>query len=53
VETVDANRIYNELVNKKVITRNRNNQVKNCIRITIGTPEENQKVINELSKIER
>lgn len=51
VETIDANRIYNELVDQKVITRNRNSLVKNCIRITVGTAEENKKLINELSKI--
>lgn len=53
VETADANRIYNELVDQKVITRNRNALVKNCIRITVGTAEENKKLINELSKIIR
>lgn len=53
VETIDANRIYNELVDQKVITRNRNTLVKNCIRITVGTAEENKKLINELSKIIR
>lgn len=51
VETVDASRIYNELVDQKVITRNRNTLVKNCIRITVGTAEENKRLINELSKI--
>lgn len=51
IETADANRIYNELVDQKVITRNRNSLVKNCIRITVGTAEENKKLINELSKI--
>lgn len=53
VETSDANWVYNELVNQKVITRNRNSLVKNCIRITVGTPEENQKLINALSKLEK
>ena len=53
VKTIDANRIYNELVDKKVITRNRNTIVKNCIRITVGTMEENKKLIDELSKIKR
>lgn len=51
IETTDANNIYNELVKQNVVTRNRNNLVKNCIRITVGTPEENQKLINEMSKI--
>jgi histidinol-phosphate aminotransferase len=51
VEMTDANRIYNELVNKKVITRNRHNVVKNCIRITVGSPEENQILVDALNKI--
>lgn len=41
IEVSDANRIYNELVNQKIIIRNRNNIIHNCIRVTIGTPEEN------------
>ena len=51
VEVTDANRIYTELVNRKVITRNRNSLVKNCIRITVGSPEENLKLIEALRKI--
>lgn len=51
VEVSDANRIYNELVEKKVIIRNRNSQVKNCVRITIGTPEENKKLLEELHRL--
>ncbi len=51
VETTDANYIYNQLVKQKVITRNRNSLVKNCIRITVGSPEENQTLINALNKL--
>jgi histidinol-phosphate aminotransferase len=51
VEMTDANRIYNELVNQKVITRNRNSVVQNCIRITVGSPEENQILVDALKKI--
>ena len=51
VEMTDANRIYNELVDQKVITRNRNSVVQNCIRITVGSPEENQKLVDALKKI--
>jgi histidinol-phosphate aminotransferase len=50
VEMTDANRIYNELVNQKVITRNRHSVVKNCIRITVGSPDENRKLIKALKK---
>lgn len=51
VEVTDANRIYNELVNQKVITRNRHSVVKNSIRITVGSPEENQTLVAALNKL--
>lgn len=48
VEVRDADAIYNHLAEKKVITRNRNSIVKNCIRITIGKEEENKNLIEEI-----
>lgn len=51
VEVSDANKIYNQLINKQIIIRNRNSVVKNCIRITIGNSEENQKLLNALNEI--
>jgi histidinol-phosphate aminotransferase len=51
VEMTDANRIYKELVIQKVITRNRHSVVQNCIRITVGSPEENQILVDALKKI--
>jgi histidinol-phosphate aminotransferase len=48
VEADNANELYQKLVEKKVITRNRNSLVKNSIRITIGKPDENQKLIKAL-----
>ncbi|MDP2089453.1 MAG: histidinol-phosphate transaminase [Flavobacteriaceae bacterium] len=50
-EVSDANRIYDELVNQKIITRNRNNIIHNCIRVTIGTPEENIQLLNAFKNI--
>jgi histidinol-phosphate aminotransferase len=50
-EVTDANKVYNELVNQKIITRNRNNCVNNCIRITVGNAEENQQLLNALKNI--
>ena len=50
VEVADADKVYNDLVNKKVITRNRNSVVKNCIRITVGNKEENEKLIEALKE---
>ena len=51
VETTNADLIYSELVNRKVITRNRSSMVENCIRITVGTPEENSKLVNALKSL--
>jgi histidinol-phosphate aminotransferase len=51
IEVDNADKIYNDLVSKKVITRNRNTLVKNCIRITIGSPEENQKLIEAFKQL--
>ena len=48
VEVDDADKIYDELVIQKVITRNRNSIVKNCIRITVGSQTENKKLIEVL-----
>jgi len=51
VQMTDANRIYIELVNQKVITRNRHSIVENCIRITVGSLEENQILVESLKKL--
>lgn len=51
IEVDDANYTYNQLVGKCIVTRNRSTQIKNCIRITVGTAEENQKLLSELRKI--
>ena len=53
VEMENANAVYNRLVEKKVITRNRSSQVKNCIRITVGSPKENRILLAELKKMEK
>lgn len=50
VEVEQANELYRYLVEKKVIVRNRHSMVPNCIRFTVGTPQENQVLLNELKK---
>lgn len=47
----NADSVYRELVKKNVIVRNRNSVIKNCLRITVGSPEENQKLIENLQTI--
>ena len=51
VEVDNADKVYTDLVAQKVITRNRSSVVKNCIRITVGSPEENQKLIDALNNL--
>ena len=51
VEVDNADKTYQYLINKKVIIRNRNTQIENCIRITIGTSKENEKLIEALKNI--
>ena len=48
----NADSVYQELVNKNVIIRNRNSVIKNCLRITVGSPDENQKLIETLQNID-
>jgi histidinol-phosphate aminotransferase len=45
VEVDDANKMYEMLVEAKVITRNRNSVVKNCLRITVGSEVENERLL--------
>lgn len=51
VEFIDGPGTFRELVNRKVITRNRDKLVRNCIRISVGTDDENQVLLKELNTI--
>lgn len=50
VQTDDANDIYNYLINKGIVVRNRNNisLCLGCLRITVGTAQENKTLIDSL-----
>ena len=48
VEMSDASAIYKYLVSNKVVVRNRDTVVPGCIRITVGSPEENAQLIDVL-----
>ncbi|MDR6943085.1 histidinol-phosphate transaminase [Mucilaginibacter pocheonensis] len=50
VKTTDANGIYNFLVNKGIIIRNRSKVelCEGCLRITVGTPDENTILLQTL-----
>ncbi|WBX75571.1 histidinol-phosphate transaminase [Tenacibaculum ovolyticum] len=51
IEVTEADSIYNQLVAEKIITRNRNTLVNNCLRITVGSEEENKQLIKALKSI--
>ena len=50
VKTIDAEKIYKFLLDEKIVVRNRNSVelCEGCLRITIGTPEENEILVNSL-----
>lgn len=53
VRVKDAQSTYQYLMNKRIIVRDRSrvNLCYNCLRITVGTPEENQKLIEALKEL--
>lgn len=53
VKTTDANWVYNELLKQQIIIRNRTNELlcNDCVRISIGTKQENEILIKALNKI--
>lgn len=51
VKTRNADLIYSKLLDNKIIVRNRNKIVPGCLRITVGTINENNKLIGALRKI--
>jgi histidinol-phosphate aminotransferase len=52
VRVKDADRVYDELLKERIIIRNRTKVINNCLRITVGTPEENERLIVSMNKIE-
>lgn len=51
LKTTNATAIYNQLISSGIVVRNRHNIVENCLRITVGTKEENDLLINILKEI--
>jgi len=49
VKTDDATLIYEYLVDRRVIVRNRHSVINNALRVTIGTPRENNALIAALN----
>jgi len=55
VKTSDANALYSHLARQGVVVRNRNNEpgCRGCLRITIGTAEENQHLVRAWAAFEK
>jgi len=54
VRIQDADQVYRKLIEQKIVVRNRSTVIlcEQCLRITVGTPEENRKLIKALHKLE-
>jgi histidinol-phosphate aminotransferase len=52
VRMKDAGMIYDYLVNKGIIVRNRSSVINNCLRITVGTKTENNRLLKALKNRE-
>jgi histidinol-phosphate aminotransferase len=52
VKTTDADAIYKFLTGEKIVVRNRSNVelCEGCLRITVGTPRENESLLKSLEK---
>ncbi|TDQ18671.1 histidinol phosphate aminotransferase [Algoriphagus boseongensis] len=53
VKIPHANQVYDDLIGEKVIVRNRAKVLlcEDCLRITVGTREENERLLNALRKV--
>jgi len=51
VEFKDSDRVFTRLRSKGIIIRNRTAQIKNCLRITVGSPEQNEVLISAIKEI--
>ena len=51
VRVKDADYVYNKLIEKNIIVRNKSREISGCLRITAGTRSENDRLLDELGKI--
>ena len=54
VKIQNADQVYRKLIEQKIVVRNRSSVIlcEQCLRITVGIPEENRKLIKALLKLE-
>jgi len=53
VKFKDANKVYAQLIAEEIIVRNRSALIGNCLRITIGTTDENNKLLDSLKQLQK
>lgn len=51
IEVTNADTVYKKLVEKRIITRNRNSLITNCLRVTVGSLKENIRLIETLKQL--
>jgi histidinol-phosphate aminotransferase len=51
VKVIDATIIYNTLVDNGIVVRNRSSLITDCLRITVGTRKENNRLIKAMEEI--
>jgi len=49
----DPDRIYKGLMKRGVLIRNMNRVIRGCLRVTVGTPDENKEFLHALKKVLR
>jgi histidinol-phosphate aminotransferase len=52
IKVLNAKKLYKRLLESKIIIRIRDSEIKNCVRISIGTPQENKILIAALNNLE-
>lgn len=51
IEVERSKQVYQRLLEKGIVVRDRSNLIENSLRISIGTPEENNRLLNVLKEI--
>jgi histidinol-phosphate aminotransferase len=52
IEFENGEKVYDQLIKQEILTSNRSPHIPNCIRINIGSREENEQLVNLLQNIE-
>ncbi|MCF8275135.1 MAG: histidinol-phosphate transaminase [Flavobacteriales bacterium] len=52
VKFTEPKAVYDALTEKRIVVRDRSKVAEGCLRITVGTSEENSQLINELMKLQ-